>query len=190
MQRYGICANYKNEGKNNNIYIHIDGRPKVLGNVVGFINNSHLGRTKKLPNCVLEGGDGNKVMVYAIIVVGKELLIDYNLNIIKETSKYVLQLIFIIYLLCLNMIICNSFKLCIFFIINITSLYMFLIENTINLWIKRYFQIFPICTLEEKTGIYQDITNVFPPNSYYVDCPPYDFHVDSEHILSIIINHG
>jgi hypothetical protein len=54
---------------------------------VGFINSSCPRSTNKLPNCVFEGHDGNKVVVCAIkpIVVGKELLIDYNLNRIKET---------------------------------------------------------------------------------------------------------
>jgi hypothetical protein len=79
------------------------------------------------------------------------------------------------------MIICNSFILYIFYLINIPSFYMLQIENVI-LCIKRDLQTFPIFTLEEKTKIYQAIMNEFPPDSYYVDCPPYDVYVDSMHL--------
>ena len=50
--------------------------------IVGFINNTQPRTTHKLPNCIFEEHEGNRVLVCTIasIDVGKDLLIDYNLN--------------------------------------------------------------------------------------------------------------
>ena len=60
----------------------MDGRPKTTGNIAGFINSTQPGSTLKQPNCIFELCEGNRVFVCAIksIFVGKELLINYNLN--------------------------------------------------------------------------------------------------------------
>jgi hypothetical protein len=75
---YTVKDNDQNKGET----IYIDGRPKATGNIVGFINSTRPVTTNKKPNCVFEGREGNHVFVCAIksIVVGGELLIDYNLN--------------------------------------------------------------------------------------------------------------
>ena len=64
------------------ITIHIDGRPKALRNIVGFIKNTRPKTTKKPANCVLKGHEGNWVVVCAIesIAAGEESLRDYDLN--------------------------------------------------------------------------------------------------------------
>ena len=60
----------------------MDGRTKRTGNIVEFINNTQLGSTLKQPNYIFGGHEGNHVSVCAIksIIVGKELLINYNLD--------------------------------------------------------------------------------------------------------------
>jgi hypothetical protein len=80
-----LDANYiqqKDNDKNKGETIYIDGRPKAVGNIVGFINSTRPMTTNKQPNCVFDGCEGNRVFICAIksIVVGEELLIDYNLN--------------------------------------------------------------------------------------------------------------
>ena len=62
--------------------LYIDGRPKITGNIVGFINSTQLGSTLKQPNYIFEVHEGNRVFVCAIksIAYGEELLINYNLN--------------------------------------------------------------------------------------------------------------
>ena len=62
--------------------MYIDGRPKYLGNIVGFINRTRTGSTHKLPDFIFEGREGNCVSVCATksIAAGGELLIDYGLN--------------------------------------------------------------------------------------------------------------
>ena len=62
--------------------MYMDGRPKTIGNIVGFINNTQLGSTIKQPNWLFDGREGNSVFLCALksIVVGEELLINYNLN--------------------------------------------------------------------------------------------------------------
>lgn len=62
--------------------MYIDGRPKASGNIARFINSTQPGTTNKQPNCVFEGHDRNRVFVCETksIVVGGELLINYNLN--------------------------------------------------------------------------------------------------------------
>ena len=61
--------------------MYIDGRPKASKNIAGFINSTRPWTTYKLPNCIFEGREGNRVFIYAkkSIVAGEELLIDYNL---------------------------------------------------------------------------------------------------------------
>ena len=85
MLTYRVVANYcqlldNNLNKGETVYI--DGRPKASGNITGFINSTRLGTTHKLPNCLFEGGEGNRVFVCAkkTIAAGEELLIDYGLN--------------------------------------------------------------------------------------------------------------
>ena len=62
--------------------MYIDGRSKVTGNIAGFINSTLPATTNKQPNCIFEGHEGKCIFICAIksIAVGKELLIDYNLN--------------------------------------------------------------------------------------------------------------
>ena len=85
MRRYGLSSNYlqlKDNDKNKGATLYIDERPKTTGNIVGFINSTQSGSTLKQPNCIFELHEGNHVFVCAIksIVVGEELLINYNLN--------------------------------------------------------------------------------------------------------------
>jgi hypothetical protein len=62
--------------------VYIDGRPKALGNIVGLINSTRPRTTRKKPNCIFEGCEGNRIFVCVVktIVAGEELLIDYDLN--------------------------------------------------------------------------------------------------------------
>ena len=62
--------------------MYIGGRPKAIGNIVGFINSTRPVATSKKPNCIFKGCEGNRIFVCATktIVPGEELLIDYNLN--------------------------------------------------------------------------------------------------------------
>jgi hypothetical protein len=62
--------------------MYIDGRPKSIGNIVGFINSTQPVATTKKPNCIFEAHEGNHIFVCATktIVPSEELLIDYNLN--------------------------------------------------------------------------------------------------------------
>ena len=85
MPRYGLAANsiqLKDNDQNKGATIYIDGRPKEMGNIAGFINSTRPMTINKRPNCVFEGHEGNRVFVCAIksIAAGEELLIDYNLN--------------------------------------------------------------------------------------------------------------
>ena len=85
MHRYGLSSNYlqmKDKDHNNGATLYIDGRPKIIGNIVGFINSTQPGSTLKQPNCIFEGHEGNRVFVCSIksIDAGEELLINYNLN--------------------------------------------------------------------------------------------------------------
>jgi hypothetical protein len=85
MQRYKVAANYiqlvdNNQKKGETMYI--DGRPKDSRNIAGFINSTRPGTKTKQTNFIFEGREGNHIFVCATksIVVGEELLIDYNLN--------------------------------------------------------------------------------------------------------------
>ena len=85
MHIYGLSGNYlhlKDKDQNKGATLYIDGRPKVIGNIVGFINSTQVGSIIKQPNCIFEGREGNHVFVCSIksIVVKEELLINYNLN--------------------------------------------------------------------------------------------------------------
>ena len=85
MHRYGLSANYiqlKDKAQNKGAMMYMDGRPKTIDNIAGFINSTQPRSTLKQPNCIFESCEGNRVFVCAIksIVVGEELLIDYNLN--------------------------------------------------------------------------------------------------------------
>ena len=62
--------------------MYINGRTKYFRNIAGFINSTRPGTTHKLPNFIFEGREGNRVFICATksIVVGEELLDDYNLN--------------------------------------------------------------------------------------------------------------
>ena len=62
--------------------MYIDGRPNDFGNITDFINSTRPWTTYKLPNCIFEGREGNRVFICATksIVASEELLIDYNLN--------------------------------------------------------------------------------------------------------------
>ena len=68
--------------------LYIDKKPKINGNIVGFINNTQPGSTIKQPNCIFEGHEGNCVFVCDIksIVAWKELLISYNLNRVDKNT--------------------------------------------------------------------------------------------------------
>ena len=85
MHGYGLSANYiqlKDKAQNKRATLYIDRRPKITGNIVGFINSTQPGSIIKQPNCIFEGCEGNRVFVCAIksIAAGEELLISYNLN--------------------------------------------------------------------------------------------------------------
>ena len=73
-----LKENDQNKGEN----IYIDGRPKAMGNIGGFINSTQPVTTNKWPNWLFEGREGNHVFICAIksIAGGEEILIDYNLN--------------------------------------------------------------------------------------------------------------
>ena len=81
MRRYGLSTNYiqlKNKDQNKGEMLYIDGRPKITGNIAGFIKSTQPRSTLKKPNCIFESCEGNCVFLCAIksIVVGEELLIN------------------------------------------------------------------------------------------------------------------
>ena len=85
MRRYGLSANYiqlKDKAQNKGATLYIDGRPKIIDNTAGFINNTQPGSTLKQSNCIFKSREGNCVFVCAIksMVSSEELLINYNLN--------------------------------------------------------------------------------------------------------------
>jgi hypothetical protein len=94
MRRYALTRNYIqliNKDKNKGVTTYIDGRPKASGNIVGFINNTRPGKTNKQPNCIFEGCEENRVVLWAIkrIALGEELLVDYHLNRIDTLTNSV-----------------------------------------------------------------------------------------------------
>ena len=68
--------------------MYIDGRPKESGNIVGFVNSTRPMMETKQPNCEFEGHEEHRIFVCATktILLGEELLIDYNLNRIGVAS--------------------------------------------------------------------------------------------------------
>ena len=85
MQTYGVATNYcqlLDNSLNKGATVYIDTRPKASGIISGFINSTRSRSTHKLPNCLFEGREGNRVFVCATksIAAGEELLIDYGLN--------------------------------------------------------------------------------------------------------------
>ena len=85
MRRYGLSTNYmqlKDKAQTKGAMLYMDRRPKITGNIVGFINSTQLRSTLKQPNCIFESREGNCVFVCGIksIVASEELLINYNLN--------------------------------------------------------------------------------------------------------------
>jgi hypothetical protein len=83
--RYRVATNYiqlVDNNQNKGATMYIDGRPKATGNIVGFINSTRPVTTTKKLNFIFEGREGNRIFVCATktIVLGEELLIDYNLN--------------------------------------------------------------------------------------------------------------
>jgi hypothetical protein len=55
MQRYTLTANYiqlKDNNRHKGVTMYIDGRPKALRNIVGLINSTRPGTTRKEPNCI------------------------------------------------------------------------------------------------------------------------------------------
>jgi hypothetical protein len=79
---------------------NIDGRPKYLGNVVGFINNTQPMITKNLSICIFEQYDGNQVVICAIktIVSREDLLLNCDLNQIEADIVIMWNLCFIVYI--------------------------------------------------------------------------------------------
>ena len=102
MCRYALSANYlqwKENDQSKRLFVYIDGRPKEIGNIVGFINSMHPGSTNKRPSCIFEVGEGNHVFVCVIkwISLGEELLIDYNLSHIYTKKVTIMGLVSTIY---------------------------------------------------------------------------------------------
>ena len=91
MRRYRVAANYielAKHNKNKGATMYIDGRPKAFGNIVGFINSTRLVTTTKKLNSKFEGHKEHHIFVCGTkkILLGEELLIDYNLNRIDVDS--------------------------------------------------------------------------------------------------------
>ena len=91
MHRYGLSTNYiqlKEKSQNKVAKIYMDGRPKTTGNIAGFIKSTQPGSTPKKPNCIFDSREGNHVFVCAIksIIMGEELLINYNLNCVDTNT--------------------------------------------------------------------------------------------------------
>ena len=105
MHRYGLSTNYiqlKDKAQNKGAMMYMDGRPKTIGNIAGFINSTQPGSTLKKPNCIFESCEGNCFFVCAIksIVACEELLIDYNLNRVDTNN---------VSMVVVQQIICKSF---------------------------------------------------------------------------------
>ena len=85
-----MATNYiqlKDNDKNKDATMYIDGKPKVAGNIVGFRNSTWPTTMNKKHNFIFEGRERNYVFICAIksIATGEEFLIDYNLNRIYKT---------------------------------------------------------------------------------------------------------
>ena len=93
MRRYTLVANFiqlKDNNKNKGATMYIDGRPKASGNIAGLINSTRPGTTRKEPNCIFEEHEGNMIFVCVVktIMVGEELLVNYNLNRVDPRTSY------------------------------------------------------------------------------------------------------
>ena len=82
---YALPPNYikcKQNDQSKSLAMHIDGRLKAIGNIVGFVIFSQPMSTNKWSNYIFETRKGNYVFVFTIksISAGEDLLIDYNLN--------------------------------------------------------------------------------------------------------------
>ena len=69
MRRYGLSVNYiqlKDKAQNKGATLYIEKRPKITGNIAGFINSTQPGSTLKQPNCIFESHERNRVFVCAI----------------------------------------------------------------------------------------------------------------------------
>ena len=102
MCRYPLSANYiqwKENDQCKRFSMYINGRPKEIGNIAGFINSTRPSSTKKQPNCIFEVREGNQVFVCAIksICAGEELLIDYQLNHIDTKKVTIMRVVSTIY---------------------------------------------------------------------------------------------
>jgi hypothetical protein len=85
MHRYAVVIIYiqlKDSEHNKGGMVYIDGRLKASRNIVGLINSTRPDTTRKQPNFIFEGCEENQIFVCAVktIVVGEELLVDYDLN--------------------------------------------------------------------------------------------------------------
>ena len=66
MYRYGLSANYlqmKYNDQNKGEMLYINGRPKITGNIAGFINSTQPGSKLKQPNCIFEAREGKRVFI-------------------------------------------------------------------------------------------------------------------------------
>jgi hypothetical protein len=64
--RYRVVVNYiqlLDNNQNKGLTMYIDGRPKSIGNIPGFINSTRPLETTKKPNCIFEGRKGNHIFV-------------------------------------------------------------------------------------------------------------------------------
>lgn len=102
MHRYALSTNYIQQKDNDQskwVVVYIDGRPKEIGNIVGFINSTCLGSTNRKTTCIIEVHEGNRVFVFVIksISAREELLIDYNLNHIDTNKVTIMGVVHTIY---------------------------------------------------------------------------------------------
>ena len=104
MCRYELSENYlqwEENDQSKRLAMWIDGRPKETGNIVGFINSMHPGLTNKWCNCIFKTHEGNHVFVCAkkSLILGEELLIDYDLNHIDKNNVSIMGFVSTIYVI-------------------------------------------------------------------------------------------
>lgn len=107
--------------------MHIYGRPKYSGNIVGFRNNIGLVTKYKQPKCIFEGREVNWVFMCEIktITVREELLVNYYLNQIDTTNNTT----WVLMLYHLNQPIINAL-----YILYLTFFLIFHRSNYIIMW--------------------------------------------------------
>ena len=91
MHIYGLSRKYlqlKDKHQSKGAMLYIDGRPKAIGNIEGFINSTQPGSTIKQPNCIFERHEGNHFFVcsFKSIDIREEFLITYNLNQVDKNT--------------------------------------------------------------------------------------------------------